>query len=60
MFFRRPEDAPEVKAGDLIAFSGDSWISDLVNVATYGIPRWGVSHVGIMGEARDGRLLLFE
>ena len=38
MFFRRPKDAPEIKAGDLIAFSGDSWISDLVNIATYGTP----------------------
>lgn len=60
MFSRRPTIAPNVKAGDLIAFSGNSWISDLVNLATYGLPRWGVSHVGIMGEAADDRLLLFE
>jgi hypothetical protein len=31
-----------------------------VNVATYGVPRWGVSHVGLLGEAAAGRLLLFE
>lgn len=60
MFSRQPKNALEVKAGDLIAFSGDSFISDLVNIATYGFPRWGISHVGIMGEATDGRLLLFE
>jgi len=50
----------EIKAGDIIGFSGDSWISTLVNIATYGIPFWGLSHVGIMGRADDGRLMLFE
>jgi hypothetical protein len=60
MFFRQQNIAPNIKAGDLIAFSGNSFISDLVNIATYGLPRWGISHVGIMGEAADGRLLLFE
>ena len=50
----------EIKAGDIIGFSGDSWISACVNIATYGIPFWGLSHVGIMGHADDGRLLLFE
>ena len=48
------------KPGDLIGFSGESLISDFINIATYGIPRWGLSHIGIMGEATDGRLLLFE
>lgn len=60
MFGPRQGCAPELKSGDIIAFSGASFYSDLINVATYGIPRWGISHVGIMGEARDGRLLLFE
>jgi hypothetical protein len=49
-----------MKAGDIIAFSGRHWISDVVNVGTYGIPRWSASHVGGLGHARDGRLLLFE
>ncbi len=49
-----------IKPGDIIGFSGDSLYSDLINIATYGLPRWGISHVGIMGEASDGRLLLFE
>jgi len=49
-----------VKAGDIIGFSGRSWISAAVNVATYGIPLYGISHVGIMGHAADGRLLIFE
>jgi len=50
----------EVKAGDIIAFSGRSWISAAINVATYGIPLWGISHVGLLGNAPDGRLLIFE
>jgi hypothetical protein len=53
-------DTAGFEPGDIIAFSGNSLISDLINVATYAIPRWGISHVGIMGEASDGRLLLFE
>jgi len=48
------------KAGDIIGFSGRSWISAGINVATYGIPFWGISHVGIMANASDGRLLIFE
>ena len=38
----------------------DSWISAGINIATYGIPFWGISHVGIMAHATDGRLLIFE
>lgn len=47
-----------IKAGDVIAFSGANYISDMVNLATWGIPRWGVSHVGIVADV--DRLLLFE
>jgi len=50
----------EIKAGDIIGFSGHSWISAAINIATYGIPFWGISHVGIMANAPDGRLLIFE
>jgi len=60
MFGLRPKSTLTVCPGDLIGFSGESFISDFINVVTYGIPRWGISHVGIMGEAPDGRLLLFE
>ena len=60
MFGLRPCSASTIKPGDIIGFSGESFYSDLINIATYGIPRWGISHVGIMGEASDGRLLLFE
>jgi hypothetical protein len=49
-----------MKSGDLLAFSGANFISDLVNVATYGLPRCGISHVAIIGDAEDGRQLLWE
>jgi hypothetical protein len=48
-----------MKAGDLVGFSGDTIVSDVVNLATLGIPRWSISHVGIMAEYQ-GQLLLFE
>jgi hypothetical protein len=50
----------DIKAGDVIGFSGNGLVSGLVNLATLGIPCWGISHVGIMAHADDGRLLLFE
>ena len=52
-----PED---IKAGDVIGFSGNTWISALINLGTYGVPFWDLSHVGVMAHAADGRLLLFE
>jgi hypothetical protein len=57
---KNPFIPDESKAGDIIGFSGDSWISTLVNIATYGIPFWSLSHVGVLGHADDGRLMLFE
>ncbi len=54
---RKPR--PEPKAGDIVGFSGDSWLSVGISLATYGIPFWSLSHVGILGE-HDGELLLFE
>jgi hypothetical protein len=50
----------EVKAGDIIGFSGRSWVSAAINIATYGIPLWGISHVGILANCPDGKLRLFE
>jgi hypothetical protein len=49
-----------VKAGDIIGFSGRNWVSAAVNIATYGIPLVGISHVGIMANCLDGKLRLFE
>lgn len=45
--------------GDIIGFSGANYISDFINVVTYGIPRWSLSHIGIVGDYKDG-LVLFE
>lgn len=46
--------------GDILGFSGDSWVSAGINVMTYGIPWWSLSHVGILGEHHEHGLLLFE
>jgi hypothetical protein len=57
---RLPDASGGVKAGDIIGFSGKSWLSAAINIGTYGIPFWHISHVGIMGHVSDGRLLIFE
>lgn len=49
----------DLKSGDIIGFSGCSWISAGINIGTYGVPFWGISHVGIIGRAR-GKLMIFE
>jgi hypothetical protein len=48
-----------LQPGTLLGFSGACGLSDIINVVTLGVPRWGLSHVGIMAEHR-GELLLFE
>lgn len=53
-------DMSAIKAGDVIGFSGQSWLSAAINIGTYGFPLFGISHVGIMAHAADGRLLIFE
>ena len=40
----------DLKAGDILGFSGDSWWSAGINIATYGFPWWSLSHVGIIAE----------
>ncbi len=40
----------QFKSGDIIAFSGKSFLSDIINIGTYGIPRWSISHVGIVSK----------
>lgn len=52
-------DPEQLQPGDIIGFSGHGLVSNFINCVTYGIPHWGISHVGIMGE-HDGRILLFE
>jgi len=53
-------DPDAVKPGDIIGFSGEGPTGDIINLGSWGIPRWNVCHVGILGEAHDGRTLLFE
>lgn len=55
----RPQRELEYQAGDIIGFSGHALMSAFINLATYGIPFWNLSHVGIVAE-HDGRLVLFE
>lgn len=61
MLFRHKQNCcfSSVRPGDIIGFSGDSWLSAGINLATYGIPFWGLSHVGIVGGFRD-RNVIFE
>ena len=50
-----------LKPGDIIGFSGKNWLSAGINIATYGVPLYSVSHVGIVAEVNvGGKLLLFE
>ena len=46
--------------GDLIGFSGDSWLSAVINLATLGWPGVGLSHVGMVVQQYSGRLVLVE
>ena len=59
MFKFRPVDVPEFKAGDILGFSGHALLSAWINLMTYGIPFWGLSHCGIIAE-HQGQLVLFE
>ncbi len=47
------------QVGDILGFSGRCLSSVGINLATYGVPYWDLSHVAIVGEYR-GREVLFE
>jgi hypothetical protein len=53
------KDNLQPRPGDLIGFSGQDFVGTFINLTTYGIPFWDLSHVGIIGEYK-GELLLFE
>jgi len=54
-------DLSQFRSGDVIGFSGADLMSDVVNVATLGWPRWGLSHVGIvMVDPENWSKLLWE
>jgi len=47
--------------GDIIGFSGAYWHSDLINLSTYGWPRYSLSHVGILARKnKRTKWLVFE
>lgn len=45
--------------GDIIGCSGRHYQSDAINILTYGIPRFSLSHVGILCDYK-GDLLIFQ
>lgn len=47
------------KPGDVIGFSGHHWASAGINLCTFGLPFWGLSHVGIVAKTNDERRGLF-
>ena len=47
---RKRMNSLNFEIGDVVGFSGRSLVSDFINVSTFGIPRWGISHVGIVCE----------
>uniref|UniRef100_A0A6M3KW56 Peptidase n=1 Tax=viral metagenome TaxID=1070528 RepID=A0A6M3KW56_9ZZZZ len=42
-----------IKAGDILGFSGNGWLSFGINLLTYGIPYYNISHVGIVADVDD-------
>jgi hypothetical protein len=59
LFKPRLLDPDEVKQGDIIGFVGNGLISAGISLASWGIPWYSVSHIGIIGRWR-GRNYLFE
>ncbi len=49
-----------VLPGDIIGFSGANSTSDFINIVTYGLPRWSISHVGIVAAYPGEVNLIFE
>ena len=53
--------SPEIKAGDLIGFSGQGFVADGINLGSLGIPRYSLSHIAIVGgHVSSPALLLWE
>lgn len=55
----------DFKAGDIIGFSGRGLCSAVINLTTYGLPFFGISHVGIVARSphlihHGKELLLYE
>ena len=50
----------EIKPGDILAFTGEGFVSALINLGSFGIPGIHASHVGIVAEHADRGLFVFE
>lgn len=48
---------PRIHDGSVIGFSGKGFVSDGINLATFALPRWGLSHIGIVASYRDKKYL---
>lgn len=47
--------------GDILGFSAADFLGDAINLATWGLPRWSLSHVAIVArDQQTGRMLLWE
>jgi len=42
-----------LKPGGIVAFSGRSWLAAGINLLSYGVPGWNISHVGILADSFD-------
>lgn len=49
----------EIKEGDCLGFSSWDWTGFIINVGTFGIPFFDLSHIGIVSNL-DGKEVLFE
>lgn len=49
----------EMYDGDLIGFSGKGLVADVINLGTYAVPRWGLSHIGVVC-SYQGEQYIFE
>lgn len=59
MMTPRKTEGPAFKPGDIIGFTGLGWECVAINILTYGLPKFSIAHVGILGEY-EGELVLFE
>ena len=58
-FLAREIELPHFQCGDLLGFSGYNAGSAAINLVTLGVPFWSLSHVAIVGQYRN-RKVLFE
>ncbi len=55
--YRQKYALEALRAGDVVGFSGQGFVSDAINLGSFGVPRWGLSHIGIIGKYKGERYL---